>query len=66
MIEENPDALIEVEGIGRVRVERIRKSWEEQKEIKNIMLFLQGHEVSTSHATKIFTERAEILELWES
>ncbi len=54
VIEENPDALIEVEGIGRVRVERIRKSWEEQKEIKNIMLFLQGHEVSTSHATKIF------------
>ena len=29
-------------------------SWQEQKEIKNIMLFLQGHEVSTSHATKIF------------
>lgn len=54
VIEENPEALIEVEGIGRVRVERIRKSWEEQKEIKNIMLFLQGHEVSTSHATKIF------------
>ena len=54
VIEENPDALIEVEGIGRVRVERIKKSWGEQKEIKNIMLFLQGHEVSTSHATKIF------------
>ena len=54
VIEENPEALIEVEGIGRVRVERIKKSWEEQKEIKNIMLFLQGHEVSTSHATKIF------------
>ena len=54
VIEENPEALIEVEGIGRVRVERIKKSWEEQKEIKNIMLFLQGHEVSTSNATKIF------------
>lgn len=54
VIEENPEALIQVEGIGKVRVERIRKSWEEQKEIKNIMLFLQGHEVSTSHATKIF------------
>ena len=32
----------------------IKTSWQEQKEIKNIMLFLQGHEVSTSHATKIF------------
>lgn len=54
IIEENPDALIEVEGIGKVRVERIKHSWQEQKEIKNIMLFLQSHEVSTSHATKIF------------
>lgn len=54
VIEETPDLLIEVEGIGRVRVERIRKSWQEQKEIKNIMLFLQSHDVSTSHATKIF------------
>lgn len=54
IIEEQPDLLIQVEGIGKVRVERIKNSWQEQKEIKNIMLFLQGHEVSTSHATKIF------------
>lgn len=54
VIEEHPDSLLEVEGIGKVRVERIKKSWQEQKEIKNIMLFLQGHEVSTAHATKIF------------
>ena len=54
VIEERPDDLIRVPGIGKVRVERIRKSWEEQKEIKNIMLFLQEHDVSTSHATRIF------------
>lgn len=54
VIEEDPDRLLEVAGIGRVRVERIKKSWTEQKEIKNIMLFLQGHEVSTAHATRIF------------
>jgi exodeoxyribonuclease V alpha subunit len=35
-------------------VERIKQSWQEQKEIKNIMLFLQGHDVGTSHATKIY------------
>lgn len=56
VIEETPELLISVEGIGKVRVERIKKSWVEQKEIKNIMLFLQGHEVSTTHATKIFKE----------
>ncbi len=54
VIEEQPELLIEVEGIGQVRVERIEKSWQDQKEIKDIMLFFQGHEVSTSHATKIF------------
>ena len=54
VIEEDPDSLIRVPGIGKVRVERIKKSWVEQKEIKNIMLFLQSHTVSTSHATKIW------------
>ncbi len=54
VIEERPDALLQVEGIGKVRVDRIKSGWQEQKEIKNIMLFLQSHEVSTSHATKIF------------
>ncbi len=54
VIEERPDELARVPGIGQVRVNRIKKSWADQKEIKNIMLFLQGHDVSTSHATKIY------------
>ena len=54
VIEEEPDALLRVPGIGKMRVEQIKKSWQEQKEIKNIMLFLQSHNVSTSHATKIY------------
>ena len=54
VIEETPDELLRVPGIGKVRVERIKKSWAEQKEIKNIMIFLQSHDVSTSHATKIY------------
>lgn len=54
IIENEPDRLNDVPGIGKKRVERIKASWEAQKEIKNIMLFLQGHDVSTSHATKIY------------
>jgi len=54
VIEETPEKLIEVPGIGQLRVDRIRKSWLEQKEIKNVMLFLQSHDVSTTHATKIY------------
>lgn len=64
VIEECPDELLKVPGIGNVRVDRIKKSWQEQKEIKNIMLFLQSHEVSTSHATKIFkTYGSESIEI---
>ena len=54
VIEEDPEKLLTVPGIGKIRVERIKKSWADQKEIKNIMIFLQGHGVSTSHATKIY------------
>ncbi len=64
VIEECPDELLKVSGIGKVRVDRIKTSWKEQKEIKNIMLFLQSHEVSTSHATKIFkTYGSESIEI---
>ena len=59
IIEEAPDQLIEVEGIGQVRVERIKKSWAEQRMIKNIMLFLQSHDVTTTHATKIYKAYGE-------
>ena len=54
VIEERPDDLLRIPGIGKVRVERIKRSWAEQKEIRNIMLFLQSHDVSTAHATKIW------------
>lgn len=56
IIEERSDELLKVEGIGRLRVEQIKKSWTEQKEIKNIMLFLRNHDVSTGHATKIYNQ----------
>ena len=56
VIEEEPDRLLEVSGIGRKRVERIKKGWTDQKEIKSIMLFLQGHDVSTAHAAKIYKQ----------
>lgn len=54
VIEEETDRLLLVPGIGEKRVQMIRDSWEKQKEIKNIMLFLQSHNVSTSFAAKIY------------
>ena len=56
VIEDNVEVLIEIEGIGRKRVQMIAESWERQKEVKNIMLFLQDHQVSTSYAAKIYKQ----------
>ncbi len=54
VIEEEPERLIEVEGIGAKRVTMITQAWQEQKEIKNVMLFLQSQGVSTAFAVKIY------------
>lgn len=56
VIENNTDNLLSVSGIGRKRVEMIRESWEKQKEVKNIMLFLQENGISTSFAAKIYAQ----------
>ena len=54
IIEENPERLMEAEGIGPIRTERITKAWHEQKQIREVMVFLQGHEISPAYAVKIF------------
>jgi exodeoxyribonuclease V alpha subunit len=56
IIERQTERLAEVEGIGPVRTERIRAAWVEQREIKDVMVFLQAHEVSTTYAIKIYKE----------
>lgn len=56
VIETEPKRLLEVPGIGKKRVDKISESWERQKEIKNVMLFLQDHGVSTSFAAKIYKQ----------
>jgi exodeoxyribonuclease V alpha subunit len=54
VIEQGPERLREVEGVGPVRAERIRAGWADQKAIREIMLFLQSHAVSTSRAVRIY------------
>ena len=54
VIENDPERLARVPGIGRKRVQIIKEAWEAQREIKNVMLFLQSHDVSTGHAAKIY------------
>jgi exodeoxyribonuclease V alpha subunit len=54
VIEHAPERLIEVPGVGQKRVRMITQAWAEQKAIKEVMIFLQSHGVSTSLATKIY------------
>ncbi|MYU16583.1 ATP-dependent RecD-like DNA helicase [Streptomyces sp. SID8361] len=54
VIEERPERLIEVPGLGPKRTKMIAAAWEEQKAIKEVMVFLQGVGVSTSIAVRIY------------
>jgi exodeoxyribonuclease V alpha subunit len=54
VIEATPQRLLEVPGIGMDRMQKITKAWEEQKQVKEIMIFLHGHGISTNLAVKIY------------
>lgn len=56
IIEKTPERLSVVEGIGPKRVFMITEAWKDQKEIKDIMIFLQGHGVSAAYSAKIYKQ----------
>jgi exodeoxyribonuclease V alpha subunit len=56
VIEKEVEKLAMVDGIGKKRIHMIKTAWEDQKEIREVMLFLQTHGVSSGHATKIFKQ----------
>jgi exodeoxyribonuclease V alpha subunit len=56
IIENQIERLNEVPGIAQKRVKLIQTAWAAQKAIKEVMLFLQGHGVSTTYAVKIYKQ----------
>lgn len=54
VIEQSPQRLREIPGIGEVRARKITSGWADQKVIRSIMVFLHAHGVSTSRAVRIF------------
>ncbi len=54
VIEQTPEKLLELPGIGRKRMERVVSAWADQKVIREIMVFLQSYGVGTSRAVRIF------------
>ncbi len=59
VIEETPERLLEVLGVGPKRLALIKAAWEEQRLIKDVMVFLQSHGVSTGLAVKIYKHYGE-------
>jgi exodeoxyribonuclease V alpha subunit len=56
VIDKSPTFLAQVKGIGGKLIEKIRKSWEEQRESRKIMVFLQSHGIGTARAVRIYKE----------
>jgi exodeoxyribonuclease V alpha subunit len=54
VLENDPERLLEVEGIGRKRLKGIVAAWREHQDIRDLMLFLQSHDVSSAYAVRIF------------
>ncbi len=54
VLDRTPERVLEVPGVGKHRARLIAEAWAEQQAIKEVMLFLQGHGVSTSLAIKIY------------
>jgi len=56
MLSKDPERLREVEGVGTVKLKEIRRSWAEHQDIRDLIMFLQEHNVSTNLATKIYRQ----------
>lgn len=59
IIDQNPERLAEVPGIGSKRIEQIAIAWQDQKGIASIMVFLQDKGISAAYATKIYKHYKE-------
>jgi len=59
VIEQTPEKLLELEGIGKKRLQLITSAWAEQKIVREIMVFLQSHGVGTARAVRIYKTYGE-------
>ena len=56
VMEKNPEYLLEIDGIGEKKLEKIKESWEKQRRIKDVMVSLKSHDISTAYGLKIYRE----------
>jgi exodeoxyribonuclease V alpha subunit len=53
VIDQEPERLSEVQGMGPVRIQRIREAWEDARHTREVMVFLQSHGISAAYAARI-------------
>ena len=56
VIDAQPRRLLQVQGLGRKRIQAISTAWKEQRRVRDVMVFLQSHGVGTGHAVRIYKE----------
>lgn len=68
ILDNDPNKLLEVEGIGEKKIVTIVSSWTEQREIRDVMLFLQSYGIGSGYAMRVFKQygSASILVLKEN
>lgn len=59
IIDENPKRLLDIPGIGKKKVENIELSWQSQRHIRDVMIFLRSQGISPAYAQKIFKTYGE-------
>ena len=66
VIDESPIVPEEVKGIGPKRIQRIRESWQQQKAVRGIMVFLQSHGIGTARAVRIYKTYGDRPSSWSA
>jgi exodeoxyribonuclease V alpha subunit len=59
VISGSPEEIRAVDGVGEVKLAEIKKSWAENQHIRDLIIFLQEHSVSTSIATRVYRQYGE-------
>lgn len=56
ILDETPEKLLDIQGIGKDKLEKIMTAWEKQKGVRDVMVFLHGHGVSSAYAVRIYKQ----------
>ncbi len=54
VLDKNPERLLEISGIGEKKLKKVRESWKKQRQVKDVMVSLKRHDISTAYGLKIY------------